>query len=518
MFRTNQPVTRGAFYDRDAELDRLSGLAEALREGAPQWLAILGARKIGKSSLLLETSRRAAHPDLRFVLIDATEGVPISAEFFRRYALRTLDAAWSEDLGASLEVLAAPPGGYLTAVTGIPAMSELDRGLRSLILELPRLTFDPAVIRHFLDLPESLSTILGCRFIVAIDEFQELGLLNGQRHRVEPFSVMRSVWQKHQRTAYVISGSGRSMLRALIASKTSPFFQHFDVLELGPLPEPEAIRLLTEASPVERRIPRAMAQEVVAVVGTHPFYVQLIGEAMTRREPPYNTEVLKGVLQDQLFSRSGRLSLYFQMEFDRLVGRSTYLAAVLNTLAGGPARLGDIARAIGSQPGHASGYIERLGDAVLKRPDGQYQLDDPTFALWLRWRQPGGSALPMTLIGDEAEREVATLLAKAGFELVYQARASRGAFDILATRGAHQLGIQVKRSPLPLRFQRREWNRMEADARRFGWRWLIASVGQEGSVTFLDPAKGRKGKEVRLTTEAKVENILSWLGRTGEPT
>ena len=48
------------------------------------------------------------------------------------------------------------------------------------------------------------------------------------------------------------------------------------------------------------------------------------------------------------------------------------------------------------------------------------------------------------------ERVVAEHLARSGFELVYQSRGSRGAFDLLATRGAQQLGVQVKRSPLPL--------------------------------------------------------------------
>jgi Holliday junction resolvase len=117
----------------------------------------------------------------------------------------------------------------------------------------------------------------------------------------------------------------------------------------------------------------------------------------------------------------------------------------------------------------------------------------------------------MTVIGDAAEREVAEVLARAGFELVYQSRASRGSFDLLATRGAHQLGVQVKRSPLPLRFDRATWQRMHADAKRLGWRWVVASVSAGSGARFLDPGKARRGKEVRLTEAAIIDGLVAWL-------
>jgi hypothetical protein len=47
------------------------------------------------------------------------------------------------------------------------------------------------------------------------------------------------------------------------------------------------------------------------------------------------------------------------------------------------------------------------------------------FELWLRWRSPGGAAVPMSVIGDEAERAVAENLAHLGFDLVYQSRVAR---------------------------------------------------------------------------------------------
>jgi AAA+ ATPase superfamily predicted ATPase len=53
VFQSSRPVTASGFFDREAELARLEEAARRLLAGAPTWLAILGLRKIGKTSLLL---------------------------------------------------------------------------------------------------------------------------------------------------------------------------------------------------------------------------------------------------------------------------------------------------------------------------------------------------------------------------------------------------------------------------------------------------------------------------------
>jgi hypothetical protein len=117
----------------------------------------------------------------------------------------------------------------------------------------------------------------------------------------------------------------------------------------------------------------------------------------------------------------------------------------------------------------------------------------------------------MSLVGDEAEIAVARELSRMGFDLVYQSRASRGAFGLLATRGSTQLGVQVERSPLPLRFPRPEWARMEAEGTRFNWRWVVAAVNPDGMMVILDPAKARVKKEAVLQRDAAITNLPKWL-------
>jgi hypothetical protein len=233
VFRTSVPVTADAFHDREAELGRLKSLVERLAAGEPSWLAIIGPRKVGKTSLLLEAARRN-RGQVHFVTLDVLETGPVSEELFRLLALRAVDSLLGPALGASVELLARQPAGYRAALQASPGFMGLPAALRTVVLELPLLPLDPAGLRLCLDLPERLGEAASARVLVAIDEFQELAQLSSKRGGTDPLPLLRSVWQRHQRVAYVVSGSARTMLTELVTSERSPFFQHFSVMDLGP--------------------------------------------------------------------------------------------------------------------------------------------------------------------------------------------------------------------------------------------------------------------------------------------
>jgi AAA+ ATPase superfamily predicted ATPase len=512
VFRASAPVTAEGFYDRGRELRIVLDAFAALAQGAPRWLAIVGPRKVGKTSLLLEASRQAPE-GIDVAVVDVFERVPLDLDVFRLIIARTLDAILAEEAGASLSRQLHDPARFRALLHGVPPLARVDAALRTELDQLVDRNASAETIRRWLDLPEELCQALDRRVVIAIDEVQELATLGSRAF--DPFPLMRAVWQRHERCAYVISGSAPSVLRDLVTTKHSPFFQHFHLFDLGPFETEDAVALLVDASGRNHPIPRSLAERVVHVVGGHPFYLQLVGEGIVSESPPYDDETLKPVLQELIFSRTGRLSLYFQNEYSRAVGNASTAAATLQAVAErGPARLTDVARAIGASTASTARYVERLGDVLLRDDDGLYRVADRLFAMWVRWRSPGGTVVPMTVVGDEAEQAVAAFLAALGFDLVYQSRASRGAFDLLALRGADQLGLQVKRSPLPLRFGKREWKRMQADAERLGWHWAIASVTPDGQVSILDPATARHGREIRLGPDAAIDNVLRWVDTT----
>ena len=137
MFRTSTPVTDGAFHDRAVELDQLTQRVDQLRAGAPRWLAVLGVRRVGKTSLLLELVRRNRHKDVRFVVLDTASRTNRSGSTSsRRLALRTVDAFFGRELGVSLEELASRPDDYRATLPEARAFAGFDRALRADLLSL----------------------------------------------------------------------------------------------------------------------------------------------------------------------------------------------------------------------------------------------------------------------------------------------------------------------------------------------------------------------------------------------
>ena len=390
-----------AFYGRETELDQLLRGVDALRAGAPSWVALLGSRKIGKTSLLLELSRRAASRDVVFSVVDVLEHTPVDPEVIRQAALTVVDAVLGAGLSQSLQALATEPAEYVAALAGTVTFPRLDEIARRVVIELPTGPMSRERIRQWLELPEWLARALEIHVVSAWDEFQALEGLKLKRCSLDLFALMRSVWQRHQHVTYFISGSEPSLLRDLTSAERSPFFQHFALMELGALPLDVAERLLIENAPPDRPMPVETAQAAAELMGGHPFYVQMLGDQLTHLAPPYDATALKEAVQGLMFTRTGRLALYFEGWFARLVGRSTQLAAVLRALAAGPIRLTDVATRIGAASGSTVRYLERLGDAVTVTDAGRYTLVDPVFALWLRWRQPGGTIIPMAVIGDD---------------------------------------------------------------------------------------------------------------------
>ena len=473
-----------------------------LCRGRPRWLAIVGQRKVGKTSLLLEARQRYGS-EINWVALDLYDHCPVGVEALRAYAIRVADAVLGKETGQSLEV-AARHGDWVTTLLGCAMVMSLPEELRSFLAMLPTVEINQLIAGAIFDLPEQLAQATGSVVLIALDEFQELSSAN---IAFDVLALMRSRWQHHQRVAYVISGSEPSMLRELTSSQTSPFFQHFDVMELGEMARSDATALLRSAS--EGAFGDNVVEALLSLAGGHPFYLQVLGDELLRGGAPYDAAAIKDSVQRVLFSRTGRLGLYFQRLHDQLVGRSAYASATLSALSRGPLLLSEVAAEIGAPSGDTVRYLQRLGDAVWKRPDGRRALSDKTFGFWLAWRRPEGAVVPMTVLGDEGERLAAKALAAMGFDLIYQSRASRGAFDLLATRGATQLGVQVKRSPLPLTFSLAAWRRMQAEGERFGWRWVVAAVDE--TVRFMDPRKAAIKKTVRVRSNAIINNLLVWI-------
>lgn len=257
-------------------------------------------------------------------------------------------------------------------------------------------------------------------------------------------------------------------------------------------------------------------QQILNLLGDHPFYVRALVQdvyaAMGRASAKAASldEAFKEAFEASLFNPNGRLSLFMEQRYRVVTGDSSVLESVLRGFTS-PARITDVAERLHVKTGAVSSAVSSLltEDILEKRSDGLYQITDPAFALWLQGQTDFQKATPPLLVGTEAEQTVARRLAAEGFRSVYQSRASRGSFDLLAIHDTRVLGIQVEKSQFPFYLPPVERTRLIEDARRLGLRPVLALVlGKE--IRFYDleqVSSGQSGGAIREETEFKASAL-----------
>ena len=491
----------------DTALDRL-------RSGSSAFIAVLGLRKMGKTSLFHEWMRR--HRDSRGVVFVPVQcwAWPDPNDFFREYLRLTLNATLVHSglhTACGLISRTAAPSHLLevaaeAARRGLAGLGEAAR----LGVEYDNLRARAAAYREVVRLPESIATADGVRFQFLLDEFQELTRLD--RFRVvkqgfgSVYAMLREQWQSQAHCNYIVSGSAITMLRQILEEPSAPLFQHFTSVRLDPLPHDVAVAMLVEFSRLSgRRIPPGLGRSIVELVGPNPYYLQVIGEelVLSADAPEIDHPTWRRVCQRVLLESSGRLYQYHQRIHASVVGRSSVQEKILFALADGPKRGSEIAAAVGLPQSRLGAKLPvLLNQDIIEREATTYRLSDPCYRLWLRAiRRDAPNVIGPLLLGDESERNVARELAKQGVGLVYQSRASRGSFDLLAVYQAHEIGVQVRRlKAFPGYVSARDLGRMQRDAKTLGWHGVLA-FDVNGTITFHPLSSGRPTKRGRRFDE-----------------
>jgi AAA+ ATPase superfamily predicted ATPase len=424
-FVTSGPVTGQAFYDRQAELTMLLEAIPDLRRGIPRYYAILGKRKIGKSSLLAEFKRQAAQEEVVIMRLDCQDLALDPLIFFQEYAIGLMDEFLIKSGHSARTGLLAGAGldraEFLLALGRVQALGieALTRGAKGLLAlpDAPRPA--RAVFQAIADLPNDLAAETGLPFVVILDEFQELRRLSAFKTTASTVGnivkFFRARWQEHKHAAYFIAGSEISLLAQIIHAEEAPFFQHFVTLPLTEFAPAEARAMVADLfARSERHLDQDLTDKLITLANGHPFYLQVMGEELCRAatEQDIAPETFKVVAQETLFQPSGRLYLYFAGHYERVIGKAVTLERVLASVAQGHHTLSEIARDLRRGANEVSSWIGRLvKNDVLIRTETGYEFADPVFGAWIQGvKSPYKTIIGPYLIGDEAERTVAQRL------------------------------------------------------------------------------------------------------------
>lgn len=356
------------FTNRSDEINQLVFNFTALTN-----TVLISPRRWGKSSLVTKAAGLAQNRDknLKFCFIDLYN-VRSEEQFYQLLAQEVLRVS-SSKLEEILENARKFLGQFIPRISiGPDSNSEITVGL-----DWKEVKKHPDDI---LNLCEKIAKEKGIKFIVCIDEFQNISEF---KEHLSIQKKLRSNWQKHQNTAYCLYGSKRHMLMDVFTSSSMPFYKFGNVLFLEKIKEKDWIPFIKKRFKETRKtIATNEARAITILVECHPYYVQqLAQQTWFRTNNICNPEIVKSAHENMTL----QLSLLFQTLTDELT--TTHINFLKAIIEG--EKQPSSKRAIEKYQLGTSANVLRIKKALIKKEiidaqGNEIAILDPVYKHWLQ--------------------------------------------------------------------------------------------------------------------------------------
>lgn len=336
---------------------------------------LISPRRMGKTSLVDKVCSLVESDDIRIAHIDAF-GCRSEIDFINAYAtavVRATSGKWEEWIENAKVFLSR----------FVPKISFGQDPLTDFSLSL-EYNAGNNTTEKVLRLPETIAEAKGCKIVVCIDEFQQIGdfpdSLSFQKK-------LRGVWQLQKNVSYCLYGSKRHMMEQMFQNQSYPFYRFGDMFYLGKISKKDWVEYICERFRVTgKQISEELAEEICTVTDRYSSYVQQLAwlvwlktqNETTEQDLQYAIDRLLDACEPLFIQQTEDLSAY-QMNFLHAISDGVHTgftqSAVLNNY-----RLGTAAN------------ISRLKKALIEKDlilvDKPKHLDisDPILTLWLRRR------------------------------------------------------------------------------------------------------------------------------------
>lgn len=347
MDKIKNPFSPGAgspppeLAGRDGILEQAGVLLGRVRAKRPEKsLLLTGLRGVGKTVLLNEIERMAQGTGYRTILVEAHEGKSLAvllAPDLRRL-LFDLDriAGAGDKVRRGIAVLKSFVGAIKISV------GEFDIGLD---IEPEAGAADSGDLE--VDLPSLFTAVgeaaqeRGAAVAILIDEIQyfsssELSALIMAMHKMQ-----------QRQLPLVLVGAGLPILPGMAGESKSYAERLFSFPEVGPLPEPDAIKALQDPVRAAGEMFESTAlHEIFRLTRGYPYFLQEWGYQAWNHAAA--SPITLQVVQDASDLVSRRLDEnFFRVRFDRLTPREKMFLRAMAEFGAGPYRTGDVADKLG---------------------------------------------------------------------------------------------------------------------------------------------------------------------------
>jgi len=383
---TLQPATKDDFVDREEILaDMLSTLED---KSARMGFALVGPRRIGKTSILKEVIRRLEGKNdivpVYFSLWNLVENT--LPELCTRITLAIIES-FKPHLSLKLK---------MKQLLKVPALKFFEI-LRSLDLQVSFFDeieialrmgkegkIDPnTLIEKVFSFGEQIAKEHGVRLILALDEFPSIMDVRNKTKLGEGIiKKIRTIYEDLENTILCISGSVRKTMEITALSPSSAFYRQFLIKNIGAF-DLQATRRILENN-LSSKISDEGINKFHEVTGGIPFYLQFLGRELGRfSDSAVDLPDIEQIFEEFLFQEGDILFA------EQIKSFSDKEKMILSRMACyGLTRPAEIQKSSGEPSNVVSRYMEYfLSKGVVQREKkGIYQFTDPVFKEWLKTR------------------------------------------------------------------------------------------------------------------------------------
>ncbi len=253
-------VSTHAFTNRDLEIKKLStNLLNGINT------SIISPRRWGKSSLVerVVADIQKNNKTIKIVLIDLFS-VSSEEEFLETFAREVIKASsskWQEWMSSGKDFFKK-----ITPKLSVGIDPETDFSLGFDWKELKKNSDE------ILNLPENIAKKKKIKFIICLDEFQNLSTFHDALN-VE--KKLRAQWQRHKMVTFCLYGSKRHMMTEIFNNPAKPFYRFGDIIMLQKIETEKWYAFITEGFvKTGKQIEKSTAMLIPQVMKDNSWYVQ----------------------------------------------------------------------------------------------------------------------------------------------------------------------------------------------------------------------------------------------------
>jgi AAA+ ATPase superfamily predicted ATPase len=361
-------VSVHAFTNREVETKKLSS---NLLNGINT--TIISPRRWGKSSLVEKVTTDIAkkHKNVRVVLIDLFT-VSSEEEFLEAFAREVIKASstkWQEWLASGKEFFK-----QLTPKLSVGVDPHSDFGLSFDWKELSKNS------EEVLNLPEKIGRMKNIKFIICLDEFQNLSTFGNS---VNLEKKLRANWQRHKSVTYCLYGSKRHMMTEIFNNASKPFYRFGDIMLLPKIETVKWVKFIIDGfEKTGKTIEQSSASHIPEIMKNHSWYVQQLAHYTWNITSKKASVTELNLALTELIHANTPL---YQREIEII---STTQLNLLKAICRGETQFTSASvmkdYALGTPRNVSKNKTMLINNDIIHEINGRYEFLDPAFELWFK--------------------------------------------------------------------------------------------------------------------------------------